>query len=114
VHLHVTDPAGALGYCKDYDAELTIVSTGPTAARVTAKTSDVNESDQAALLDAGACRISHGAPGYNKQVATVSATVTYDLFPKPDGTLSGEAAVRVAGWGVQNCERRYSVAGSKK
>jgi hypothetical protein len=113
VHLHVTDPAGAVGYCKDYDAALAIVSTGPSTARVSARTSDVNESDLAAALDPAACKVSHGAPGYAKQVATVSVTVTYDLYPKPDGTLRGDATVKVAGWGVQSCERRYSVSGTK-
>ena len=113
MHLHVTDPAGPVGYCKDYDASLAIVSTGPTSARVTAKRSDMNESDQGASLDRGACKVSHGAPGYTKQVATVVVTVTYELYPKPDGTLGGDAAVKVGGWGVQSCERRYSVAGTK-
>ena len=113
MHLHVTDPAGPVGYCKDYDAALAIVSTGPSTARVTARTSDVNEADPGATLDSAACKISHGGSGYNKQLATMSVSVTYDLYPKPDGTLGGDATVKVAGWGVQNCERRYSVSGAK-
>ena len=113
-HLHVTDPAGPLGYCKDYDADLTIASTGAATARVNAKTSDVNETDEGASLDSAACKVWHGAPGYQKQIALVQATITYELYPKPDGSLSGQASVRVGGFGVQNCERQYSVTGVRK